>query len=70
MTFTRRRLVSPRPDRPEDVRDRLIRRRASALAVVDVAERFPTITPDNVRAALDYQEARIAFHVGALGGAA
>ena len=48
-----------RPDDPETVEYRTRFLSASRQAQRETAERFPTITPDNAQAAIDYQEMRI-----------
>jgi hypothetical protein len=66
--FSRRhyRSVSPPADTPREICDRLIRTEASRLAKVDRERDFPRVTPDNVEAVLDYQDARYVHHSQAL----
>lgn len=54
--------VSPLPDTPEQVAWRLRDNLARELAHQDTRREFPHLGPDNIRAALDYQEQRIRFH--------
>lgn len=56
------RRVSPRADTPAEIAARRLEREACTLGVSDRAARYPTLTADNAEAALEYQEARIAYH--------
>ncbi len=47
---------------PDRVAERLRARQAGELAHADMVAKFPTLTPDNVREALNYQADRYAFH--------
>ena len=59
--FSRRhyRLVSPPPDTPEALAERLRRNAASEQVGREVQERWPTITAENVGEVLAWQTARL-----------
>lgn len=53
------RFLRPPPDTREQVAERVRHRAASERAVKEREERFPVLTAENARAAMDWQEARI-----------
>jgi trans-2-enoyl-CoA reductase len=52
--------VSPRQDTAEQIAERVRHREACEQAHRECLERWPELTPENVREALDWQNARLA----------
>jgi len=58
--------VSPPADTQDQIRERLIARRAGELGHDDMLARYRELTTDNALQALEYQKERIAHHTRAL----
>ncbi len=52
-------LVSPKPDTQEQIAERLRHRKACEQAGAETLARYPTLTAENIREAMDFQERRI-----------
>jgi hypothetical protein len=55
-----------RPDTPAIIQDRLNSRTASELGVADRIAKYPVLTADNAKEAIDYQTERCKFHYNEL----
>lgn len=60
------RLANGGPDTPEELAERIRRRKAGELAVADRERKYPDMTKCDVREALAYQEERLRHHLAVL----